>query len=164
VIGPAPTWYGNSGAQYTLVEFADYQCPPCRSACDAVINLVETSRGRVKLTFRNFPLHSIHTQADRAANAAEIARLVGKFWPMHDVLYARQAELSDSTIGTLLSRTAGISRPSARMRASASQRVAGDIADAEICGVDGTPTYLLCTPTGEVYRFNTLQDIPSYIR
>ncbi len=93
VIGPHPDFRGDQNAPYTLVEFADYQCPPCKAADAQVGSVLNRYKGKVRLTFRNYPL-PFHEYALPAALAAETARRQGKFWPMHDALYASQNELS----------------------------------------------------------------------
>jgi protein-disulfide isomerase len=50
----------------------------------------------LRLVFRHFPLHTIHRHASIAAQAAEAAAAQGKFWEMHELLYANQANLDDS--------------------------------------------------------------------
>jgi len=49
---------------------------------------------QVRLIFRNFPLQSIHHDAEKAAEAAACAGVQGKFWEMHDLLFAEQNSLS----------------------------------------------------------------------
>jgi len=44
----------------------------------------------VRLVFRNFPLESIHDKAALSAQAAVAAGEQGKFWEMHDLLFADQ--------------------------------------------------------------------------
>ena len=56
------------------------------------------SGGRVRLVFRNFPLADVHPFALTAALAAEAAGAQGAFWPMHDLLFARQDRLDDAAL------------------------------------------------------------------
>jgi protein-disulfide isomerase len=46
--------------------------------------------GKVRYTFKNFPLTSIHSHAEKAAEAAECAGEQGKYWEMHDALFESQ--------------------------------------------------------------------------
>jgi protein-disulfide isomerase len=52
--------------------------------------------GQVRYVFRNFPLDSIHPQAQKAAEAAECAGEQGKYWEMHDLLFEGQSRWSGS--------------------------------------------------------------------
>ena len=85
---------GSADAPVTLAEFADYTCPHCaeftRMTGRALRqNYVET--GKVKWIFYDFPL-SRKTNAIPAALAARCASDQGKYWPMHDILFANQLE------------------------------------------------------------------------
>jgi protein-disulfide isomerase len=86
---------GNSDAPVTVLEYGDFECPYCAAAAPVLRQLVEESDGRVRLVFRNFPLADIHPHALTAALAAEAAGAQGAYWPMHDLLFARQDRLSD---------------------------------------------------------------------
>jgi protein-disulfide isomerase len=72
-----------------VIEYADFECPFC-AALSA--RLAETSRRRV---FRHFPVRTSHPRAWPAACAAEAAGLQGRFWEMHDLLFADQGRLED---------------------------------------------------------------------
>lgn len=72
-----------------LFEYADFECHFCRLAH---LRLEEVSVRRV---FRHFPVRSKHPRAWATASAAEAAALQGRFWQMHDSLYADQARLED---------------------------------------------------------------------
>jgi protein-disulfide isomerase len=50
--------------------------------------------GQVQYIYRHFPLYSIHSQAQKAAEAAECAGEQGEFWAMHEALFGSQEEWS----------------------------------------------------------------------
>jgi protein-disulfide isomerase len=137
---------GNRKAPVTVVEFSDFQCPFCSRALPAVKEL-EANRN-VRVVWKHLPL-SFHPNAMPAALAAEAAREQGKFWEMHDRLFANQAGLSDATylqyareLGLDLKRFQEAMQ-SPRLRA----RVQEDLAAAGAAGVTGTPTFVV---NGEV--------------
>ncbi len=70
-------------SQWTIVEFADYQCPFCHRAQTAVDEVLKKYAGKVKLVYRDFPLDNMHPQARNAAEAAYCAGEQGKFWEYH---------------------------------------------------------------------------------
>src|SRR5215471_20110760 len=75
-------------------EFGDYQCPPC-GALHPVLRTLKSEYGdRIQFNFHNFPLTQLHNHALEAAYAASAARLQGKFWQMHDLLYENQSTWS----------------------------------------------------------------------
>jgi protein-disulfide isomerase len=71
------------------IEYADFECPYC-AAMSA--RLAETT---CRLVFRHLPVRSSHPRAWPAACAAEAAALQGRFWEMHDLLFADQGRLED---------------------------------------------------------------------
>jgi protein-disulfide isomerase len=96
---PNITGYAAKGAnkpKVTIVEYADFECSHCRAATAVVEELVK-KRSDVRVVFKHFPL-SFHVNAKKAAIAAEAAGAQGKFWQMHDALFATQDILSDDLI------------------------------------------------------------------
>lgn len=92
--------YAAKGAQkprYLIVEYADFECAHCRSAAPVLERLVEKYPDRVRVVFKHFPL-SFHAYAKRAAAAAEAAGQQGRFWEMHDAIFATQNLLDDDLI------------------------------------------------------------------
>ena len=85
---------GNSGAQVSLVEYSDFQCPACAAYYPFVRRLEEELGEKLKVVYRQFPLISAHPNAYPAARASEAAGNQGKFWEMHDILFERQEEWS----------------------------------------------------------------------
>lgn len=86
-------------AEFTIVEFSDFQCPACKSVHSSVKAMVEQYKDKTRLVYRHFPLNSIHKNANAAAKASEAAGSE-KFWAMHDRLFATQDDwksLSDPT-------------------------------------------------------------------
>jgi protein-disulfide isomerase len=72
-----------------LIEYADFECPFC-----AALKL-KLDAAPVRLVFRHFPVRSSHPRAWAAACAAEAAAVQGRFWEMHDLLFADQGRLED---------------------------------------------------------------------
>ena len=72
-----------------VVEYADFECPFC-----AVLSAQLADRP-LRRVFRHFPVRSSHPRAWAAACAAEAAGLQGRFWEMHDALFADQGRLED---------------------------------------------------------------------
>lgn len=84
---------GAEHAPVTVVEYGDFECPNCKQAAPAVKLLLDRFAGRVRVVFRHFPLEEVHPHALHAAQAAETAGAQGKFWEMHDLLFANQQHL-----------------------------------------------------------------------
>jgi protein-disulfide isomerase len=84
---------GPEHAPVVVVEYGDFQCPTCKQAAPAARMLLERYANRVRLVFRHFPLEEAHPQALAAAEAAECAAEQGRFWEMHDLLFANQDRL-----------------------------------------------------------------------
>jgi protein-disulfide isomerase len=89
---------GTTTAKVTIVEFGDYECPACaevNSTMDQIV-AIYGKNPNFNFVFRNFPLPQ-HNNAQIAAEAAEAAGAQGKFWQMHDLLYANQNDWVNST-------------------------------------------------------------------
>ncbi len=80
-----------------LVEFSDFQCPACLSIQEPLKQILAKYEGKVEFVYRHFPLSSIHKNAQLAAQAAEAASMQGKFWEMHDKLFATQSAWQGSS-------------------------------------------------------------------
>jgi protein-disulfide isomerase len=78
---------GGSNAKVTLIEYSDFQCPYCGRHNDTMGEISKAYGNKVKIVFRHFPL-SFHPEAQKAAEASECAAEQGKFWEMHDKIFA----------------------------------------------------------------------------
>ena len=81
---------GRADAPVTLVEFGDFQCPPCATLADPINKFEREYASRLRVVFRHLPLAN-HQHAREAALASEAAGLQGRFWEMHDLLYREQS-------------------------------------------------------------------------
>lgn len=88
---------GPRDAEVVIIEYSDFQCPYCKIYSFHGPRLVDEFDGKVAVVFRHFPLESIHPNAKLAAQASEAADLQGKFWEMHDLIFERQEEWSESS-------------------------------------------------------------------
>jgi protein-disulfide isomerase len=135
---------GPEGAPLEVVVFSDFQCPFCRRAAVELKRIHTARPGRVKIYFKHFPLE-YHAQAANAARAAEAARLQGRFWEMHDLLFEYSRELHD---GIYEAMAAEIGLDVARFGEDmgsfeVANRIAADIDEGDAIGVDGVPHFLL---------------------
>jgi protein-disulfide isomerase len=88
--GPAK---GEAKAPVTIVEFSDFQCPYCSRAEETVKLVLDKYKGKVRLVYRDYPL-PMHDMAQKASEAAHCAGDQGKYWQMHEKLFANQTALS----------------------------------------------------------------------
>lgn len=141
VLPPGAHVRGDPAAPVTVVEFGDLECPYCRAAAPVLREFVEGSGGRARLVFRHFPLFEVHPHALTAALAAEAAGAQGLFWEMHDLLFAHQERLDDTSLAAY---AASLGLEGASVVGDAAQRYAEavrrDYADGLALGVEGTPT------------------------
>jgi protein-disulfide isomerase len=90
--------FGNAAGKVTLIEYADYQCPGCKTIYPVYKALTEKYKDNLTFVFRNLPLTNIHPNALAAATAAEAAGLQGKYYEYHDLLYENQSSWKDATV------------------------------------------------------------------
>lgn len=87
---------GTTSAKLTLIEYGDFQCPACAHYFPMVSKVKTDYKDKVNVVFRNFPIPSVHKNAELAAQAAYAAGKQNKFWEMHDLLYKNQEKWSES--------------------------------------------------------------------
>jgi protein-disulfide isomerase len=136
---------GGPHAAVTIVEYGDFECPNCRQAAPAVKLILEHFKGRVQLVWRHFPLEEVHAHALHAALASEAAAAQGRFWPMHDLLFANQSHLKMQQLRGYAERLElDMSRYDAEMKEEYYlQRVREQIEGGKEAGVRSTPTFFV---------------------
>jgi protein-disulfide isomerase len=131
---------GPAAAPVTIVVFSDFQCPFCAESAAVLQAVQRLESDSVRLVYRHFPL-PIHERAQAAAEAAECAARAGRFWPMHDALFAAFNALSD---GDLEARAVGAGVERGQFLQCLSTGAARNAVDADRraaieAGADGTP-------------------------
>jgi protein-disulfide isomerase len=135
---------GAANAKVTIVEFSDFQCPYCAKAAIEAAQVVQQFPKDVKLVFKQFPLED-HSQAALAAEASLAAHAQGKFWPMHDKMYANFRSINQARIMAWATES-GLDL--AKFRADLDShkyaaRVKAEEQEGETAGVGGTPTFFI---------------------
>lgn len=134
--------YGPADAAVTLVEYGDFECPPCGRLHPQLQKLKAEYGDRVRFVFEHFPLESIHPNARAASRAAHCAGEQDAFWGMHDALFENQGSLDEATY-LAHAETLGLDGDvfaSCLAGDEADAVVDRDLADGRSVGVGGTPT------------------------
>ena len=137
---------GAASADVVLLEFSDYQCPFCGKYANETFAQVDkefVATNRIQYAFHNYPLTG-HSDAVPAAVAAECAGEQGKYWEMHDRLFAKQADLAKQVwlqIAPELNLETGAFEEC--LKGIKLDKVKADVAEASRVGVNSTPTFFI---------------------
>jgi protein-disulfide isomerase len=159
---------GDGNAPVAIIEYADFECPYCGEYEREVYpqlsrDYIET--GKVKYFYRDMPL-PIHSHSMIAARAARCAGEQGKFWEMHDSLFAKQNAIRDVDMpgraqelgldGRKFSECLSSDRYTDELKRSANE--------AQKMGVDGTPGFFIGTagPDGKVTNLKMILGMRPY--
>lgn len=158
---------GNPTATVVLKEYSDFQCPACASFTPVLKEIMDTYGDKVRFEYHHFPLISIHKNAEAAARAAEAAGVQGKFWEMHDILFARQQEwaasLSPRNSFIAYAEEIGLDVPTFERHlnvAAIKDAVQEDMREGRALAITGTPTFYL---NGEKMQITTFDDFKAQI-
>ena len=147
---------GTANARVAVIEFSDFECPFCvRFSKETYPQLAKdyVDTGKIKYVWRDYPL-GFHKNAQKAAEAAHCAGEQGKFWDMHDHLFANQKNLTTADLpkhaDALQLNTAMFQQCVDSGRYAADIRKDMDVAAA--AGISGTPSFLIgvVQPNGSV--------------
>ncbi len=145
---------GDSTAPLQILEFADFECPACANFAtltepDVRKALIET--GKASYRYFDYPL-PMHKNTWQASNAAACADEQGKFWPMHDMLFANQdrwnGQATSNPKGALkgYAQSLGLDVPKWEQCYDADRyrsRIAANRAEAERRRIGSTPTFII---------------------
>ena len=141
-IGDAPS-KGPANAKVTIVTYTDFECPFCSRFAT---NLDEAIKGNpdVRIVLKQFPL-PFHKNADLAAQASLAAHAQGKFWEMHDKIFANAKALTRADLEGYATET-GLNMAKfkeALDKGTYAQQVKDETAEGQKIGVQGTPSWFV---------------------
>jgi NhaA family Na+:H+ antiporter len=136
---------GPPDAPLELIMYGDFQCPYCTASQSIVARVRKRLDGRLRFAFRHLPLHDVHPDAQRAAEASEAAAAQGSFWEMHDALYDNGGQFAPADLDALAQRLGlDVERFRAELIDGAySGRVQRDADGAAAAGISATPTFVV---------------------
>jgi len=136
---------GPQEAPITIVEFSDFQCAYCKRVLSVLGEVLERYPDKVKLAFRDFPIHNIHPHAQKASEAAHCAGDQGKFWEYHDLLFEKQEDIPQANF-TAYAQALGLEVAAFQGCLEVRKhkdRVERNYADGVKAGVSGTPAFFI---------------------
>lgn len=143
---------GNAESKVALVEYSDFQCPACKARLPLIQKIMDEFGNHIRFVYRHFPLRALHKNSQLAAQASEAAGLQGKFWEMHDQLFANQeawSNLSGDELETafgLYAAQIGLDVPKFNQNLNGNavrDAVNSDADSGDDAGVNSTPTFFL---------------------
>ena len=137
-------WKGARDPLVTIVEYSDFQCPFCSRLATSLEEVASEYPNDVRLVFKHYPLPN-HQNAAPAARAAVAANEQGKFWALHDLMFANQRALDGHNLDAY-AKQAGLDIEKWKSRAGAEEvqkQVADDEAAAKQLQVSSTPTFFV---------------------
>ena len=145
IIEPKDVFVGNPKALVTLEEFGEYESEPCAKANEIVKKLLVDYDGMIRFNFRHFPLTNIHQRSLKAGEAAVATAQDGKFWEMHNILFANRKNLGTTSL-KLHSKEAGVMNKKFLddlVNATYGWQVQGDLREGLNRGVKDVPTFFV---------------------
>jgi protein-disulfide isomerase len=117
------------------------------------------STGKVKFVLRDFPLESLHKYAFKAAEATHCASEQGKYWEMHEQLFAHQNALSPTD---LLGYAQALGLDVAAFQTCVesgryAEAIRKDMAEAQQVGFTGTPSFVVGVAEGDGNKVKVLR-------
>ena len=135
---------GPKNAPVTMVIFSDFQCPFCSRVVPTLKEIEKQYEGKVRMVFKNQPL-PFHENAKGAAMAALAANEQGKFWEMHDKLFANQQALTKDSLENY-AKDIGLDMGKYKAAIDSNKfdkQIADDSAEGMRVGANGTPTFFI---------------------
>ena len=136
---------GDKKAKVAIVEFSDFQCPFCARSAAFTKEVTDAFPKDVKVVYKHLPLTQIHPNAMPAAKASVAAQNQGKFWEMHDELFANYNKLTPENIKAAADKIGldmkkfdkDMAAPETEKKIQEDMKLAAQI------GVTGTPTFFM---------------------
>jgi protein-disulfide isomerase len=138
-------WIGGPKASVVIEVFSDFGCPFCQVGANIVHKLLEKYGSKIKVKFYQVPITSLHPDSMLAAQASLAAQAQGKFWQMHDLLYANRNAQSRADLIKYASQL-GLDVERFKRELDSGKykaRIKRELAIASKRKVEGTPTFFV---------------------
>lgn len=148
---PAPSFrtIGDTTARVHFQEFTDFACPSCAYAHRQLHRIVKLYPGKIRMSFKHYPLGGIHAPSFDAAVSADCAGRQGKFWEYADILFEKQNWFTFKDPSQKFVSMAGELGldvklfESCRNDISVIKKVRLDMAEGNARGINATPTFFM---------------------
>lgn len=160
---------GDPDAPIMIVEYADFECPFCKSFQDTMKQISTEYGNQVAWVYRHFPLDQIHSKARTEAIASECAAALGgteAFWEFSDRFFERTPSNDRTPIDTVLPQIAeeiGLDRTqfaACLVSGTYDAHVEENVQDAGATGGTGTPWSIVVSKSGKKYPLAGAQPYP----
>lgn len=149
---------GADNPAITIIVYIDYQDSRSKFFVDVTNRLLAESPNDIRVVYRLFPLIGVLDKAALSAQAVQAAENQNKFWEMHDLLYAQQAnwaQLSETDLEQwITAQASGLEMNVEQFQSDwKSEAVVADVQQAveagQKIGIPGVPLILL---NGQIYN------------
>ena len=152
---------GPKNAPLEVIIFSDFQCPFCKRVEPTLAQIEKEYGGKVRFTWKNYPL-PFHNNAEPAAEAAMAAKAQGKFWEMHDKLFANNTALDRANLEKY-AQELGLDMAKFKADLDASKykdAIEAETKEGQGLGVNGTPAvFINGRKISGAYPFETFKKI-----
>jgi protein-disulfide isomerase len=133
---------GNPKGNVTVVEFMDYNCGWCKKSVGEIQSLVNSDKN-IKVIFKDFPIFGEHSEY--AARAVLAAEKQGKYWDLHQALFAHEGQVTTDVVNQL---AGGMGLDMAKLQTDAASKAVGEqiAANMELgkqLAINGTPAFII---------------------
>jgi protein-disulfide isomerase len=133
---------GSKKPDVTIVEFMDYNCGWCKKSVKEVQSLVETDKN-IKVIFKDFPIFGEHSEY--AAKAAIAAEKQGKYWELHQAMFAHEGQVTTDVVNQLAQAT-GLNMKKLEADIGSKEigeRIAANMQLGKNLAINGTPAFVI---------------------
>lgn len=159
-IAQGEPFIGLENAPVLIVAYSDFQCTFCKDFVDNTMSTILANYPtQVKFIFKDFPIISTHPLAEKAAFAGQCAFTQDKFWQMHDLIFAKQATLSEIDLGSDFAVQLNLDMSAYNTCFSTRVpliEIQDDMSEGVFKGVTGTPTFFIGNAANFVSTSDTL--------
>ena len=144
-----------------LIEFMDFQCPPCRATWTTVKAFL-AKHSSMKYKAMNFPL-AIHPNAFNAAVTWQVGKEFGQSDRVFEDLFSGKTDLTTVSLNTYLESKGIQIKLGTRASRKSEEQVRNQMSLAAQLTVNATPTFFLLRKGGGLVEIHSLEAVEKYL-